>query len=134
MSGAALRIRLDDGAHTALAALIRRAGDLFPLMDEIGGSLVTSTQRRFETGLGPGGQAWMPARRGGRTLVDTGRLLASITHNADRRSVEIGSNVIYAATHQFGRDAIPARPFLGADAGDEREIEAIANDYLRRAI
>ena len=94
---------------------------------------------------------------GGKTLVDSARLMQSITSNASDTGVEVGTNVLYAAIHQFGgtiraktsrglrfkigkgRDAswatrqsvtIPARPFLGIDAEDEAEIIQIATDWL----
>jgi phage virion morphogenesis protein len=54
--------------------------------------------------------------------------------------VAIGSNAVYAAIHQFGGPirqpkrkriiSIPARPFLGLDQDDEREIIKIAEDWL----
>ena len=42
------------------------------------------------------------AKKGGQTLTDTARLRQSITHRADAAGVEVGSNVVYAAIHQFG--------------------------------
>jgi phage virion morphogenesis protein len=136
MSAAAVRVEWQglDTAQRVLSGLAIAGRNLFPLMDEIGGALETSTRVRFEDGDGPDGKRWTPSKRGGQTLVDTGRLLASITSNASRTSVEVGSNLIYAATHQFGRDAIPARPFLGLSVDDGREIEAIVEDYLRGAM
>lgn len=136
MSGAAVRVEWQglDTARRVLSGLAIAGRNLFPLMDEIGGALETSTRVRFEAGDGPDGRPWAPVQRGGQPLVDTGRLLASITSNADRTSVEVGSNLIYAATHQFGRDAIPPRPFLGLSVDDGREVEAIVEDWLRGAM
>ena len=118
---------------------------------------MVSTQRRFETGTAPDGSAWPASFRaglvGGRTLVDTGRLVQSITHNAQDDGVQVGTNVLYAAIHQFGgvisavsakalsfligdrrvfarQVTIPARPFLGLDREDEDEIGLIARDWL----
>lgn len=141
MSGVDLRVALQDaGVAARLARAATVIGNLLPLMEEIGASLETSTRMRFERGAGPDGGAWRPSRRGGKTLVDTGRLLASMTHNASRDHVEVGSNVIYAAIHQFGGRTgrglavdMPARPFLGLDADDEREIDDLISDYLREA-
>ncbi len=90
---------------------------------------------------------------GGKTLIDTGRFLGSITYEASDTSVAVGTNAIQAAIHQFGgtikpktakklrfvignREVfadevrIPARPYLGLDRDDETEIEAIAGDFL----
>ena len=77
-----------------------------PLFDEIGASLVVSTQMRFERGEGPDGNPWPPSLRaiveGGQTLVDTARLKGSISHEASDTGVAVGTNVLYAAIHQFG--------------------------------
>ncbi|MGQ3072572.1 MAG: phage virion morphogenesis protein [Ferrovibrionaceae bacterium] len=116
---AGVRLIVDDAE--VLAALSRaRSGmtDLQPLLSDVGQSLVVSTQERFATGKGPSGVPWMPlhprtvARKGGKTLilVDTARLRNSITYRASAREVEVGTNVQYAAAHQFGGTIeIPAR-------------------------
>ena len=44
---------------------------------------------------------------GGQTLTDTGRLRASITHRLGPDEVVIGTNVVYAAIHQFGGQTPP---------------------------
>jgi phage virion morphogenesis protein len=178
MSGAGVRITGQDAALQELGRLVARAGNPRGMFERIGASLVASTQRRFETGTEPGGSPWPPSLRalatGGKTLVDTARLMQSITFIASESGVEVGSNVIYAAIHQFGGDIahpartqtvhrkvnkstgklsgfvkkgkathaqevavgahtthIPARPFLGIDVDDAREIVLIAEDWLR---
>lgn len=158
MSGAAIQIRLDDhGVIQALAQAAARAADLTPLLDNIGASLVRSTEMRFEREQGPDGQAWPPSIRalieGGKTLLDQGILYASLTHRATPTSVEVGSNVLYAAVHQFGATieaknakalkfkvggryvskesvTIPARPFLGIDDGDRTMIAETVSKWL----
>ena len=154
-----VRIRLD-GLDETLATLGRAAGamdDATPLYDEIGAAMVLSTQQRFENSTGPGGSPWPASIRaqteGGKTLIDSTRLLASITHIPGPNFVEIGTNVLYAAVHQLGavikavnfdnltfkigdqfiskpEVTIPARPFLGIDDDDESEILAIIRDWL----
>ncbi len=56
------------------------------------------------------------ARRGdrGKPLIDTGRLRASVTTRPriEGDSFSITADPVYAATHQYGFGAIPARPFL----------------------
>lgn len=161
MSGAQLNVALDDAeAQAVLAQLRALAGDLTPMWQEIGDSLVTSTLMRFETGKGPGGVPWKPSaraqREGGRTLIDSGILRSSINRAADADGVTIGANVRYAATHQFGATIraktsgglrfrigdrwvtkrqvfVPPRPFLGVDNDDRAEILAIATDHLQAA-
>jgi phage gpG-like protein len=172
-------VRLTINQESALAEvgrLIARAEHPRPMFDQIGMSLVTSTQRRFETGVGPDGVPWPPSLRalaeGGKTLIESARLWASITFAASDAGVEEGTNVIYAAIQQFGgritqaaRTAvlhfkrtrkgtrfakankratfakkvevgprvivIPARPFIGLDDDDTREIVRIAEDWMR---
>ncbi len=148
------------GAEDALAALERavaQAENPQGLFENIGMSLVTSTQRRFETGSAPDGSPWPPSIRamteGGRTLVASARLMQSLTYEAFATGVAVGTNVIYAAVHQLGavirpvnaralffrigdrfitaqEVRIPARSFLGLDEDDEAEIGALAADWL----
>lgn len=137
-----------DGTRAASAALRRLllAGtNMQRPLAEIGAALLTSTQRRFEDEAGPDGAAWEKSARaqadGGATLRDTARLYQSLTYMVHPRSVEVGTNTLYAAIHQLGGDAgrghsvhLPARPYLGLDTEDEREIQAIVNDHLFGAL
>lgn len=153
-----VRIRVEaDTISPALARLRALAGDLTPVLDEIGDQLVDNVLERFRRGVGPDGQAWPVSQRaeeeGGQTLVDTGRLRESIVHEAGPSSVTVGTNVLYARIHQLGGTirpktadrlrfrladggfvevdsvTLPARPYLGIGAEDRTEIETIA---LRR--
>ncbi|MEX2155111.1 MAG: phage virion morphogenesis protein [Gemmatimonadaceae bacterium] len=134
----------------ALKRLGAAVQDLSEPMEEIGSSLVTSTQQRFEEKESPEGEAWQPVSKAhARRKVEEGRspanilrfknyLLQSISYLADRGSVAVGSNRVYAAIHQLGGTedmapgpaGIPARPYLGVSRDDEREIGAILGDYL----
>jgi phage virion morphogenesis protein len=106
MTGASVRI--DGGAALSLFGdLLRRAEDLSGLYAGMAGELELQTRERFETTTGPDGQKWPPSKRaakGGRTLTDTARLLNSITSASDTTHAEVGTNVVYAAIHQFGGD------------------------------
>ncbi len=159
----ALTFTLEDkGLGPSLERALALTDDLTPLMERIGAVLETSVNERFLTGTGPDGEAWTPSHRarqaGGATLVDSARLRDSIVTEARPREVEIGTNVPYAATHQFGAliepidktDAaaklafflpngqfimvdqveIPARPFLGIDGNDEIEIAEAAEAWF----
>lgn len=149
MTGLALQIDVTeiDGLVERFDRLARRVEDTSDLMDEIGSMLVASTQDRFERSTGPDGRAWPQSVRvqmtqgTAKTLLDTGRLMTSITHEPGNDQVEVGSNVIYAAIHQMGGQAgrghaatIPARPYLGLSGPDEREISRILDDYLAGAL
>ena len=70
-------------------------------------------------------------------LVQSGRLLNSITSRAGDDSVTIGSNVVYAAIQNFGGQAgrgkkvyIPARPYLVVQAEDIEEIKRGIAEFL----
>jgi phage virion morphogenesis protein len=156
--GAGYRVELEaDEALAKLGAAVERLEHPAPLYDIIGAMLVTSTQQRFERQAGPDGTSWPPSFRammeGGRTLFDGGDLFRSLTHEATDQGVEVGTNVLYAAIHQFGgtiraKDGgmlhfsiggadvfvrevnMPARPFLGLDAADTDAIEELAADYI----
>lgn len=125
----------------ALVSMQLRMRDMRPVLAEIGASLLTSTQRRFEDEAGPDGGAWDANQRGGAILRDTARLYQSLTYQVGADQVEVGTNVIYARIHQLGGQAgrgksvtLPARPFLGLDDEDRREVLAIVNDHLGRIV
>ena len=104
---------------------------------------------------------------GGQTLIKSGRLRDSIAETGPQltaRSVEVGTNVVYAAIHQFGGiipphiirarraralripgigfrravhhpgGTIPARPYLGLSDTDERVIQDLTEDWLRKKL
>lgn len=117
--------------------------------------LRTSTRGRFQAEKGPDGKTWAKSIRaseqGGQTLTDRARLKNSIKSEADGAGFAVGTNTIYARTHQFGDERtiraktrrglvfqvngqwrrlrsvkvkIPARPFLGISEDDMQEIKA----------
>lgn len=69
--------------------------------------------RSFAEGVDPWDRPWKPSMRavleGGQTLSDTGRLRRSFTHRAWPDGFAIGTNVLYAATHQYGATITPKR-------------------------
>ncbi len=156
MTGASLTVRVEDqAAIVALKRLIGVVSDRKPVMREIASALEASTTERFYDERDPDGAQWIPSerRRQGSprpTLTLSSMLRDSITHRATADEAIVGTNKIYAATHQFGATirpkkpggrlafaaadgafvlarevTIPARPFLGISAGDQAEIEAI---------
>lgn len=92
---------------------------------------------------------------GNRTLIGESRnLWQKITFEASPTGVRVGTDVLYAAVHQFGATIkpkkgdrlfftvggrkvaakqvrIPARPFLGLSKSDEAEITQIIDDEIR---
>lgn len=96
----------DEEVGELLGELLERIENPRPALEEIGEAMVSSTQRRFETGRGPDGKRWPESRRarmaGGQTLVDTARLRNSIGYEVQGGRVVVGTNVKYGPTHQFG--------------------------------
>ncbi len=151
-------------SRDALREAIGQLDDMTPLYTDVGEYMVEATRKRFQQGVSPSGAAWAPKRPatlerykrlgyGSRTqpLIGPGRALSrQILPIVSRTHVEIGSSLIYAGVMQdgaaqgaFGRDRrnrpipwgrIPARAWLGISAEDEREIVAIAEEHVRRAL
>ncbi|TAN73183.1 MAG: phage virion morphogenesis protein, partial [Magnetospirillum sp.] len=134
--------------QAALARLGQQFDDPTDLLDDIGASLVNSTQDRFERQAGPDGKRWAAlsadtvlSRLGGASkaytkrmtfraaakrkmssmaiLIQRGHLRNSITHRATRTGVEVGTAMVYGAIHQFG-----------GKAGRGRKISIPARPYL----
>jgi phage virion morphogenesis protein len=108
---------------------IRRFG---PFLKEIGQSIESSTKIRFNKGVDPEGETWIPSQRvilqgRGRTLVKTGRLQKSISYASDESEVNIGTDVEYA---ESVGDGPPRREFLGISQQDEQEIERIIQKHV----
>lgn len=142
-----------------MAALVAAGEDLTEFNQAFGLILESNTIDRFDRETAPDGAKWLKSARaeleGGRTLIDTGRLKGSITSEGDAKSIRVGTNVIYAAPHQFGATirakgdgklkfrlpgglgfrsveevVLPARPFLGLGPEDEADGRALANDFF----
>ena len=105
-----------------------------PFWQSVGEYMKTRTIKEcFDKEQSPDGEKWKPLKhRQGKILQDTGELKKSIQYEADNNSVTIGSKLIYARTHQFGRGKIPARPFLGVTPDDKKHIAQMIKIYLRR--
>jgi len=147
MSGIKLDYEIKD---KAVLGMLARLDDFnkVAMFDDIGDYLVSETSRRFAAGEDWQGNALIQSQRaieeGGRTLIHRGHLLDSYTHNtfADGAGVVHGSNMVYAAIHQFGgetgskkgRFEMDARPVLGINDDDEAEIALIIKDHLREAL
>ena len=98
-----------------------------PAHRTIGGKLIRATARPDLA------RGWLPLR-------DTGRLMGSITHIADKQSVKVGTNVVYAFKHQegVGRNLIGGKikqrkflPDLGLPPVWGNEVLATVEDYFR---
>lgn len=142
-----INIEIDDSEVTkALRNLQAAADDMTPVMRDIAGVLADSVEESFEqetdlaanekwpdlkdkTKLAREKQGKWP----GRMLQVSGQLAASIQSEYGPDFAAVGTNKIYAATHQFGdpNRNIPARPFLGIGQDDRDEILDIIKNHLR---
>lgn len=167
MTGVQVDITLDDAAvREAFARLMGLMSDTTPMTRAIGVGLVSNTHARFEREVAPDGSSWAPlnpayarGKQGSGILRGSamrGGLMGSVTYDAGRDSVAVGSNKVYAAIHQLGgtikpRSAshlvfnlggapvfarsvtIPARPYIGVSAEDEEMIlDTIESGISRR--
>ncbi len=155
-----ISVRIDGEVGELLSRLNRMSGiDKAGVMNAIAEGLRTSTLERFRSEESPEGTKWKPSiraeRQGGKTLTKSAGLKNSIKAQADGTGAAVGTNLAYAATHQFGdertiraktgrylrfqigdrwvsvpsvRVNIPARPFLGIGREDEEEIKEILNE------
>lgn len=150
------------------------------LLADMGEFLTASTQDRFRSSTAPDGTKWQANSQSTylgilgnkhsddegslnskgvnrvmskRPLVGDGTLMRDIHYQISGDLLLVGSNLIYAATHQFGATIkpkngkslswkigeisifvkqvkIPAREYLGISIADETELYAIIEDHL----
>lgn len=117
------------------------------LLVQIGSLVESQTRKRIsEIQQSPSGEPWKAwtkdyarTRKGDHSLLQgEGNLIDSITSEIEGDEALIGSNLDYAAIHQFGGTpdmapgpaGIPARPYLGFSLADEVEIETVAEEWL----
>ena len=144
-----------------LSGLVDAINDPSPLLAELGEYGLRSTRARFKTQTAPDGTAWAALqpwyqkekrRNKHRILALNGYLRGQMTWQlVGDRTVEIGSNLPYAAVHQFGATikpraakvlmfrghvaksvTIPARPYLGLSDEDRSEIVGRTLEWLQR--
>lgn len=121
---------------------LRRLSDMDTarMLDAIGSELESQTRRRIsEEKTAPDGTPWAEwsdnytPKPGGKLLERDGNLLDSIAFEVGPDAVTVGSNMVYAATHQYGRGKIPARPFLGVSEENTADIGDVVMDFIAEA-
>lgn len=114
MAGVAIKVD-----HTSLRRWLRRVrqkgasqGDA-SIWEDVGWEVQRFVQQNFDNERG-GGEPWRPltpgyraARPAGKILTVTGRLRNSIQQRAQGDGVLVGTNVQYAAIHQYGGKTRP---------------------------
>lgn len=106
MSGVSITIDTVN-LRASLDKLHGRMGNLQPLFDGIGQAVVSETVGRFRDEEAPDGSKWKKSQRAerenGLTLTSRGaHLRGSIVHRPSAEDVMVGTNMVYAAIHQFG--------------------------------
>ena len=145
MAGSFIKVELTNEKPliNLLTSYIKQGQSLEPALAEIGEYLIESHQERFQLEVEPDGTPWEPLspktikQKGGddRILQSSDTMRDQLAYQLSGNELEFGSNLEYAATHQFGREAdgIVARPFIGLATGqwnDVDEIVAILQDHL----
>lgn len=175
MTGVTISARFDDeGLSRKVARYAALGRPLLPLARAIGVVLVRGTQDRFTAGRDPQDEPWEPlttltqsVKRGPGILREAGMrggLMGSITFRAEaglgNATVQVGTNKVYGAVHQFGAEiraknpsgllvfrtargrvfgaapqvTIPARPYLGLSRTDRDKMAMVVRSFYRRAI
>ena len=161
MAGSFITISVEDAAARAMLNKLGQM-DTAPLMRRLGERIQAWTQDRFDANQqqAPDGTPWAklnpkyaqnkPRHLQNRKLTLSGHLRKSIRWQLlDSQSVLVGTNVKYAAIHQFGGTirpkkgkalafggrfvqsvTIPARPYLGISEHDNKEIREIIKDWV----
>lgn len=153
---ASITISVDDkDIINALHELQSKVIDLRPVLLKIGEIVQESTEDRLNSGknVDPTGKPWVTLqpwyqkakkKRQNQILSLEGHLADSITHDViDGHTAVVGTNVPYAAIHQFGGvvgkgspfggKEIKARPFLGISNHDKENILDTVLDHMAAA-
>ena len=126
-----------------------RVKNLKPALEVCGQRMIRSTEQNFREGGRP--SKWTPSKRvqkfGGKTLVQSGRLKNSVDYKAEKNRLTVGTNVVYAAPHQWGlketqtvrskkgktfrrKQNIPQRQFLLVQPADTKYNGKICAHYV----
>lgn len=153
-----------DGDFRRLRSAIRSLEnfDYSALNEAVGDVIITSTAMRFREEKDPKGRRWKKSIRaqneGGQTLTNNSDLKTSIRSKVTDEGVAVGTDKVYAGTHQDGgrftiraknkpylkfryngkwiskREVnikMPKRQFLGINQEDLAEIKATMEDAVR---
>lgn len=117
--------------QSALAKLAQQVRNKDPVLDAIGGELLKRVQLGFRNSQSPEGVPWAPLKkRTGKPLVDSSRLRDSITYIVNGDSGSVGTNVIYAAIHNFGGDIQHAA--RSQQAYFKKGKDGISNKFVKK--
>lgn len=101
-------VYVDESQLTRIQQVLKkfRADILTPFLRDVGTRLVNDFKLGFRNSKAPDDSKWESVEREGKPLLDTGRLRSSIHAIVTPGRLEVGTNVIYGPTHQYGDDSI----------------------------
>lgn len=123
-----MNIKVDDKAvrNSILRQMRNRAKNTRPAMEIIGAKMLADTMKNFSKQSNPAGMKWQALKattldrrrkegKGGKILMDIMTLRNSIAYKAYQKKVDLFTNLVYSAVHQYGypKRNIPARPYMG---------------------
>lgn len=139
-----MNISVDSHEADKLLKKLKKIKDFTKPMTQSGQYMEGAIGKRFKNNnWAPLAESTMrihPRRVGGRPLLDTGKLRASVTSQAvthvSKKKLSYGTNLNYAPMHNFGGrtswgTTIPQREFLYFDEKDEKMIMRIFHDYAK---
>ncbi len=145
MAGVGASLELRGIKH--LNNVLDRLGGVDPqrLMSVLGNIVEKQTVARIIDGkASPAGAPWQPwspsyakSRHGNQNLLQSsGDLVDSIQSICSVSGAEIGSNLVYAASHQFGdaKRGIPQREFLGVSNDNIVDLHNTLEDWADNMI
>ena len=138
MAGSIYKVEFD---FTELEKFINSLSNFNPaeLLDNIGALVQEQTEMRFESETDPDGKKWVKwsskyqkSGKGINILRNTQRLFGSINYQVKGNQVEVGSNVEYSATHNYGDKSrnIPKRTFLGMGEQNQKDVDNLVKLYI----
>lgn len=109
------------------------------LMRKLSETMRATVKTNFRQGGRP---KWLGLKyRNGKPLVDSGRLRDSVVAYSDNDTALVGTNMVYAAIHNFGGMAgrnrkvrIPQREFLVLTGNDKQALMDDVQDYFANLI
>ena len=148
MSGLTLEIHGLDRVNAMLDRVASGIqGRRSELLVAMGTEVESQTRRRIqEEGPAADGISWpgwssryAATRHGGHSLLrGEGNLLDSLQSFADAQVAEVGTNLEYAAIHQFGGaevgSNIPARTYLGISAANAADLAQVVRHWLASVV
>jgi phage virion morphogenesis protein len=137
-----IRLTIDTGGGQRLLAEVQgRLANLEPALTAIKEVALDSIRQNFEASGRP--EPWAPLKyRQGKPLILSGRLRASITGEVQGSTVVLGTNLSYAAIHNYGGTTtwgkrtvtIPQRQYMLVQEADATTFAQILTAHLTRGL